>query len=186
MIQLRQDLETMREELETTNEELETTNEELQSTNEELQTMNEELQSSNEELRTMNDELLRRGDEVNQVNAFLDSILASLRGSVIVADSNLVVQVWNDKAADLWGLRAEEVHDKSLFNLDIGLPLDRLQQPIRECLKGEPLQEGIVLEATNRRGKRISCRATVTPLFAPGKANSGVILHVEETEAEPS
>jgi hypothetical protein len=41
--------------------------------------MNEELQSTNEELQTINDELRLRTTELNQANAFLNSILGSLK-----------------------------------------------------------------------------------------------------------
>src|SRR5262249_12320252 len=117
-----EELETTNEELQSSNEELETTNEELQSTNEELETMKEELQSANEELQTMNEELRQRSDELNQVNNFLESILASSGGGVVVLDRDMMVLVWNHKAEDLWGLRAEEVKNRHFLNLDIGLP----------------------------------------------------------------
>ena len=47
--------------------------------------MNEELQSTNEELETMNDELRQRTVELNDVNAFLETILASLGVGVVGA-----------------------------------------------------------------------------------------------------
>src|SRR5262249_22608157 len=99
-----EELETTNEELQSTIEELETTNEELQSTNEELETMNEELQSTNDELHTVNEELRMRGDEVDQLNHFLQAILTSFRGGVVVVDAQRNVLVWNAQAADLWGL----------------------------------------------------------------------------------
>jgi two-component system CheB/CheR fusion protein len=102
-------LETTNEELQSSNEELETTNEELQSTNEELETMNEELQSTNAELETVNEELRQRTDEVNHANAFLQSVVASLRSGAVVVNQHLNVLVWNHRAEDLWGLRADEV-----------------------------------------------------------------------------
>ena len=117
----------MNEELQSTIEELETTNEELQSTNEELETMNEELQSTNEEIETVNEELRLRGEERDKLNGFLQSILGSLKSGVIVVDRDLHVQVWNARSEDLWGLRMEEVRDKNLLGLDIGLPLDRIK-----------------------------------------------------------
>ena len=69
----------LQEELRESHQQLETAYEELQSTNEELETMNEELQSTNEELSTANDQLRQRGDEVNELNMFLESILAGLQ-----------------------------------------------------------------------------------------------------------
>ena len=108
-----EELETTNEELQSTVEELETTNEELQSANEELETMNEELQSTNEELRAMNDQIVQRSDELDNVNVYLEVILASLRDAVVVVDRGLQVKLWNEQAEDLWGLRPEEVRGKA-------------------------------------------------------------------------
>ena len=175
-----EELETTNEELQSTVEELETTNEELQSTNEELETMNEELQSTNEELQTMNDELRQRGDELNQVNAFLESILTSMRGAVIVADSELKVLVWNQAAEELWGLREDEVRGKNILGLDIGLPVERLKQPMRACLSGTKDHVSVNVDAVNRRGRTIKCHVTATPLLTRLKSIHGVILVTEE------
>jgi two-component system CheB/CheR fusion protein len=176
-------LETTNEELQSTVEELETTNEELQSTNEELETMNEELQSANEELQTMNEELRQRSDELNQVNTFLESILASFRGGVVVLDRDLLVLVRNHKAEDLWGLRADEVKDRHFLNLDIGLPVQELRQPIWNSLAGKDGAE-VTVGAVNRRGKSIRCHVTCTPLTGPGKEARGAILLMEEVDGE--
>ena len=82
------------------------------------------MQSTNEELQTINDELRRRTDGLNNVNAFLESILTSMRGAVVVLDRDFSIWVWNHRAEDLWGLRADEVRDRSFLNLDIGLPVE--------------------------------------------------------------
>jgi two-component system CheB/CheR fusion protein len=183
-----EELETTNEELQSTVEELETTNEELQSTNEELETMNEELQSTNEELQTINDELRLRTDELGQVNAFMSSILSSLRTGVIVVDRELRVIAWNARAEDLWGLREDEVQGRFLINLDIGLPVDRLHGPLRECLASEGDGDGelkpLVLPATNRRGRRIECRVACSPLRGAAKENRGVILLMESRDGK--
>ena len=176
-----EELETTNEELQSTVEELETTNEELQSTNEELETMNEELQSTNEELTTINDELRRRSDELNDVNAFMKAVLASLRGGVVVLDTELRVEVWNEKAVDLWGVRADEVRGMHFMMLDIGLPVQMLTKAIRACLLGESERETLTIEAINRRGKPITCEVTCTPMWrASGDEVRGVILVMEE------
>lgn len=172
-----EELETTNEELQSTVEELETTNEELQSTNEELETMNEELQSTNEELQTMNEELQRRGDELNQVNSFFESILASLRAGVVVLDNELIVKAWNHRMEDLWGLRTDEVIGKHFLILDIGLPLELLSAPIRTSLSTQR-ETDRVIECTNRRGRTIQCRVTVSPLRGDGQR--GVVLLFDE------
>jgi two-component system CheB/CheR fusion protein len=180
-----EELETTNEELQSTVEELETTNEELQSTNEELETMNEELQSANEELQTINEELRQRSDELNQVNTFLQSILGSFRGGVVVVDRDLLVLVWNHRAEDLWGLRAEEVQGKNFLNLDIGLPVEQLKQPVRACLAGEAVPADMAVAAINRRGKSITCRINCAPLVGVGGEIRGVILLMEEPDGGP-
>lgn len=179
-----EELETTNEELQSSNEELETTNEELQSTNEELETMNEELQSTNEELQTVNDELQRRSEELNQANAFLQSILTSLKGGVVVVDRDLYIQIWNHKSEDLWGLRAEEALEQNFLNLDIGLPVEQLRQPIRMCLlsKEDSASEILILDAINRRGRSIQCRVTCTPLIGGQGQIQGAILVMEEQD----
>jgi two-component system CheB/CheR fusion protein len=178
-----EELETTNEELQSTIEELETTNEELQSTNEELETINEELQSTNEEIQTINTELRLRTNESNRVNDFLEAILASIRGAVVVVDPDFRVQVWSKKTEDLWGLRSNEVQNKNFLNLDIGLPVEQLKQPIRSCLSGETDYVSTTLEAINRRGKSLRCTVTATPL---GNHNDttidGVILIMEVTD----
>jgi two-component system CheB/CheR fusion protein len=181
-----EELETTNEELQSTNEELETTNEELQSTNEELETMNEELQSTNEELETTNTELRVRSDELNTANAFLNSILAGLEVAVVVVDPKLQVLAWNHRAEDLWGLRASEVQGRHLMNLDIGLPVEQLRQPIRSVLAGETDRAELTLECRNRRGRAIRCPIHCTPLKSGAAGTLGAIVLMEEIPAPGS
>ena len=172
-----EELETTNEELQSTNEELETTNEELQSTNEELETMNEEMQSTNEELETINDEIRMRTDDLNEANALMGAIVTSLGAGMAVIDGNLNIQVWNEDAAELWGLRADEVEGGNFLNLDIGLPVDKLHKPIRAAFAGERTE--VELPAVNRRGRKITCKVIVTPLAAPTGEAAGAILLME-------
>ncbi|MEA5526287.1 CheR family methyltransferase [Nodularia spumigena] len=175
-----EELETTNEELQSTNEELETTNEELQSTNEELETMNEELQSTNEELQTINNELSERTTELNRTNIFLVCILKSLQTGILVIDNNFNILVWNYMVEDLWGLRTDEVLGKSLFSLDIGLPVEQLRSPIRESLSGKQQFQEMILDATNRRGRQIKCYLAITPLF--GLVMEGAVLMMTDVE----
>ena len=70
--------------------------------------MNEELQSMNDELQSTNEELRERTSEVGELNAFMSSVFAGLRAGVVVVDSDLLVQVWNNQAEELWGVRHDE------------------------------------------------------------------------------
>ena len=129
----------------------------------------------------MNDELRRRSDELNEVNDFMESVLTSLRGGVAVLDNDLRVEVWNDKAFDLWGLRGDEVRGLHFMMLDIGLPVQVLAKPIRSCLAGESASEEVSVQAINRRGKPITCTVTCTPMHGGGNGGiRGVIVVMEE------
>jgi len=174
-----EELETTNEELQSTVEELETTNEELQSTNEELETMNEELQSGNEELETINDALRERTLELNEANALTEAILASMGIAIVVVDGQQQVRIWNRQAEQLWGTRADEAVGEHVLNLDIGMPLDRLGQPIRETLAGATDDGRVVVNATDRRGRAFKCRVTLMPLAQRGSEPTGVIVLME-------
>ena len=179
-----EELETTNEELQSTVEELETTNEELQSTNEELETMNEELQSTNEELQTMNDELRTRSTDLNAAHSFLESVFTSLRAAVVVVDRSYRVRVWNHRAEDLWGLRTDEAQDAQFLSLDIGLPVGELRQPIRDILSGAQEHLQLTIPATNRRGRAIECRVSLSPLHERDRTVIGAIVLMEGNQVQ--
>jgi two-component system, chemotaxis family, CheB/CheR fusion protein len=181
-----EELETTNEELQSTVEELETTNEELQSTNEELETMNEELQSMNDQLQSTNDELEERTREVGELNAFMSSVFAGLRAGVVVVNSDLLVQVWNDQAEEQWGMRRDEAAGRHLLSLDIGLPLEQVRPLVRSLLSGEQQEATGIIPAVNRRGRPVLVRVTGTPLRY-GDVVGGAILVLEtQEEQEPA
>ena len=169
--QMRQELQNSREELETTNEELqstveelETTNEELQSTNEELETLNEELESTNSELQSVNLDINARRSEVERLNTLMLAITGNIELGAAVLDRSGRVQFWNERAADLWGVRSDEVLGHSFFDLDIGLPAGQLREMIEAGSGGASRHAELVVVATTRRGRpigRASCRERV-------------------------
>ncbi len=171
-----EELETTNEELQSTIEELETTNEELQSTNEELETTNEELQSTNDELHAVNDEVRVRGDEVDQLNRFLEAILASLRGGVVVVDRDRRVRIWSQQAYDLWGLHEDEVRGADLLELDIGLPMRELAGPLTDCIEHDAPADEAVVQAVTRRGRTVECRVAISPLRERGAVNGAILV----------
>jgi two-component system CheB/CheR fusion protein len=174
-----EELETTNEELQSTVEELETTNEELQSSNEELETANEELETTNTELQAINNDLRQRTDEVSQLNTFLQAITGNIPMGAIVLDPSLTVKVWNDHAAEMWGLRSDEVAGKGFFDLDIGLPTKDLRAIVRAAMRGNPPQDEAVVKAVTRRGRQIRCRVMVANLDGSPQS-AGVVLLVEE------
>ena len=194
---LKQEVETANEELQSSNEELETTNEELQSTVEELETTNEELQSSNEELETMNEELestnaelesintdLRlRSDEIVRLNTLLLAITGNIHVGAAVLDTKLNVQVWNERAADLWGMRSTEVLGQPFFELDIGLPSAEVRKMVTSVIKDKPSHDEKVVDAMTRRGKAIRCNVMAYSL-TDGRRPGGVVIVMEELGTE--
>ena len=175
-----EELETTNEELQSTNEELETTNEELQSTNQEMETMNEELHSANEQLRAINQELSDRTYELDRTNTFMSSILSCLQMGMVVIDTNFNILIWNHAVEDMWGLRQEEVINKSWFSLDIGLPVEQLRVPIRDIVSNKKKFQEVLINGTNRRGKQIRCYIAFSPLF--GDNVEGIIMMMTDTE----
>jgi two-component system CheB/CheR fusion protein len=81
----------------------------------------------------------------------------------------------------MWGLRPGEVQGRNFLTLDIGLPVERLKQPIRATLNGDGWHEKLSLPATNRRGKAILCEISCTPLRREGIVKAGAILMMTET-----
>jgi len=154
--------------------------EDLERSKNELETAYEELQSTNEELETTNTELRLRSDELNTSNAFFHSILTGLEVAVIVVDPKLQVLAWNHRAEDMWGLRASEVQGRHLMNLDIGLPVEQLRQPIRAVLAGETERAELTLDCRNRRGRSVRCPIRGTQLAGANGETLGVILLIEE------
>jgi len=98
----------------------------------------------------------------------------------MVLDKKLKVMVWNPRSEDLWGLRSDEVTGQSVFELDIGLPVDQLREPLTNFLNDGKSTKQLTLDATNRRGKTIKCDVIITSLIGPRKESEGLVLMLEE------
>jgi two-component system CheB/CheR fusion protein len=171
-----EELETTNEELQSTNEELETTNEELQSTNEELETLNEEARSSNEEMESVNEELRIQAEQASSYRLYLESVLRSINGGIVVLDRKRQIQSWNRWSENTWGLRGEEVMGSSFDALDIGIPLHRLREQLVAVTAGREEQTELDLEGVDRRGRRILCRVRIAGLLDETSGNHGLVL----------
>ncbi|CAN5853398.1 hypothetical protein BH23ACT12_BH23ACT12_20620 [soil metagenome] len=98
--------------------------------------LREELQSTNEELEATNAELGDRTADLNRLNRFLETMMQSVRTSIIVLDSALRVKMWNRHSEQLWGLRSEKVVGSALLGLDSGLPVEGLASALTGLLRG--------------------------------------------------
>jgi two-component system CheB/CheR fusion protein len=158
---------------------------ELQRSRQELETAYEELQSTNEELETVNEELRQRGSDLSRSNVFLGGILRSVPLAVIVLNEQLQVELWNDVAADLWGLRADEVNGRHLFGLDIGLPVEQLKQPIAALMRHGDQRVDTQIDAINRRGRQIRLHVQCVGIGS-GELGRGVIILMQELGRPPA
>ena len=138
--------------------------------------MNDELQFSNDALRD-------RQDEVDRLNMFNSAVLGSMNSGVAVVDHELKVLAWNARSEDLWGVRTDEALGDHLLNLDIGLPLEKLRQPMRQHI-AEELDETqtFVLDAVNRRGRQIRVRTNLTLIRDHGGASPALMLIMESVD----
>jgi len=93
-----------------------------------------------------------------------------------VLDKELRVQFWNRNAEDLWGVRAGETVGQALLDLDIGLPVAELVDPIQKALNGPDGNVSLSLRATNRRGKRFICRVQCTAMASAEGAPSVIVM----------
>ena len=65
-------------------------------------------------------------------------------------------------------------------DLDIGVPVDCLMQPIRACLSGESDRQDVVVDAVTRRGKSVKAQVDCAPLVGHDQDRLGVILWMDE------
>jgi two-component system CheB/CheR fusion protein len=142
--------------------------------------MNQELESTNQELGTMNEEMRRRSSDIDEVNAFLETILTSLGVGVVVLDGEQTVRIWNASATELWGLRADEAEGRHFLGLDIGLPLDGAKAALRSVVRDGRERAEVTLDATDRRGRPIRCHLTFLPLVGDGPGSTGAIVLMDD------
>lgn len=114
----------------------------------------------------------------------MESVLASLTVGVAVVDEGLNVSAWNSPAQELWGVQADEAVGRSLFSLDIGLPLGRLRTQLDSMLAGpHDKHSAVLVDAVNRRGRPVTVQVTLSPLVRDDDAEhkvTGAILVMEE------
>jgi two-component system CheB/CheR fusion protein len=102
---------------------------------------------------------------------------------VVVVDTELIVQAWNGRADDLWGLRSEEAIGQHLLNLDIGLATERVRPLVRDVLQGnEPREDPLRVDAINRRGRPVTLAIAVSPLTGRENRPDGAIILMDHTD----
>jgi two-component system, chemotaxis family, CheB/CheR fusion protein len=115
-----EDFDVAREELQSANEEILSSNEELQSINEELETSKEELQSANEELTTINEELQNRIAELKQSHDYVEAIIDTMHGPLVVVSAQMRVRTANKSFYEFFKLKQEETEGRYIHELGNG------------------------------------------------------------------
>ena len=139
-----------------------------------LGTFDEMLQ----ELSSLVEQLECAAQELHASERYVAAILDGIGVAALVVDRHFQVLSWADEMRQLFGLMADEVEAKSLFDLDIGLPVAELRPAVEACLRGDAESPTVELEAVNRRGVRIRCAVTCRPLH-PADEVAGVIVMVQ-------
>ena len=145
----KENLQATIEELETSNEELQATNEELVASNEELQSTNEELHSVNEELYTVNAEYQKKIAELTELNADMDSLLASTEVHTVFLDRDLTIRKFTPKIAEVFNLLPQDV-GRRIDNFTHHIQYEPLMETIHRVLdNAEPFER----EVQDRHGR---------------------------------
>jgi two-component system CheB/CheR fusion protein len=153
--------------------------EELQTMVEELETTNEELQSTGAEHQAVTDELGARNRELGHLNATLNAILHAVGLAVATVDSELRVELWNERARDLWGVSVDDVRGRHLLKLDIGLPVAQLLPTLTQSMEGSDYEAATTLIARDRRGREFECTVRCVALRGAGGVPEGAIVIME-------
>jgi PAS domain-containing protein len=144
--------------------------------NGDLSRHNDALQRDVTELRSINDELRQRTDELNLVAIFLESVLTSLRGAVLVVDKAGTVRVWNPQAERLWGIRRRDAMGSALHSLDLRIPYDVLRPTVDRALAGDLDCAETAVAIPRDDGSVTGYTVSATPLLGPGSTVHGATL----------
>jgi two-component system CheB/CheR fusion protein len=95
-------------------------------------------------------------------------------------NAELQVELWNDVAVDMWGLRQDEVKGRPFLGLDIGLPVERLREPLFRLLESPDRPAELTVNGTNRRGRSMAVRVFCAAAGQLHDHGRGVILLMQE------
>ncbi len=181
MRSITEDQEAVNEELQSANEELLSGSEELQSLNEELETSKEEIQSTNEELITLNQELFDRNEQLNLSRIYSESIVATIRESLIILDRNLLVKTANKSYYEKFNTTEEKTEGKLFYELGNGQwNIPTLRSVLEKILFDEIKINGFEIKQDfNLMGERIML-LNVSRIFRKDNNEQLVLLAIED------
>jgi two-component system CheB/CheR fusion protein len=135
-------------------------------------------------MESVNEELRIQAEQATSYRLYLESVLRSMNGGIIVVDESRIVQSWNRWSENTWGLRSEEVLGAHLDSLDFGLPIHLLRDEMSAVQSGHQEQVERVLDCIDRRGRSILCRVRLTGLYDELEASRGLVLVMQDITEE--
>lgn len=140
------------------------------------------LRAALTDARNVAEDLRERVRDLNEVNAFLEVVLASYHDAVVVLDRAGVIRLWNRRAETLLQVPATLAEGERLVDLDMDVPFAKLDLAVEACLAGErPAAE--LLPARARAG--LTYRVDCAPLCAPPGGVQGVLVRMHKLATAP-
>ena len=150
----------------------------------ELETAREMLASLGAELAITTRTLERERRELGASRGLLAALLSAVPFSIWVVDSGLVVQLWNDRASEIWGVDSETAVGRSLLDLDIEFPVAKLEASLRSAVERAEGNRYVTADASARDGRTFSCHIAVTQLgHDPEMPWGAIVVTTEPTQS---
>jgi two-component system CheB/CheR fusion protein len=105
--------------------------------------------------------------------------------AIVVIDSHLLVEEWNRGARTMWGLTEEQVVGEPFFGLQIGLPLEALQGPVRACRAPGAQPVSLQVKAVSSAGHEFPCRVNVLPITGGQPETAAMLIMEDLTDVAP-
>lgn len=109
-------------------------------------------------------------------------MLSSLRLAVMLLNRTYVVTSWNSTCQEIWGLREEEAVGQELFALDIGLPVEKLREPLGNLLGGRAPKRPY----PSRPRKAVQVELEFHPLAGRNGEITGAVVVLQGTTERPA
>jgi PAS domain S-box-containing protein len=149
----------------------------------ELETAKEKLAALGAELAFAHQALDRCRGQIDTARSLLASILGGVPFGICVVDTELMVRLWNDRAAEMWGVAPEAAVGRSLLELGLEFPVAELEATMRACARGEG-NRYVTVEAAGRDGRTFRCHVTVTELrHDQGVQWGAIVVTTEPTQS---
>lgn len=149
---------------------------ELRRAEEQLERMTGELLSATRELHDLRAELRRHADRAESLLHSLNAVLSSVPLPLLVIDDKLRVSVLTPRAARLLGTDGSELEGRPIEEIGIRDSVDALGRAVLACSNGNGHSRRLTLAVNTPQGRRVRCRATLSPVPLENERRVMVVL----------